>query len=286
MLSTPVPAAGFRLPLLRAFVTAVATLGLLAVAPGAHGIKGPVSGDGPEGQKVTVTRATGLDPAGTEVTVTGEGFDESIGIYVAVCVDNGPEKRPTPCLGGVDMSGATGSSGWFSSNPPSYGKDLAQPFGPGGSFELTTTVVAQDNLTDCLDEVAAPDGCVLATFADHTRIDNRSADVRIPLTFAAPGTAEPSGATTAPDGTTDAAETAPPTTAGPAASSASPVSATSSATSPSATSGGSAAGGAPLVWGGVGAVVVLGGIAFLLARRRTAATPGDAAPVDDGDRDA
>ncbi len=281
MLSTPVPAAGFGLPLLRAFVTAVATLGLLAVAPGAHGIEGPVSGDGPEGQKVTVTRATGLDPAGAEVTVTGEGFDESIGIYVAVCVDNGPEKRPTPCLGGVDMSGATGSSGWFSSNPPSYGKDLAQPFGPGGSFELTTTVVAQDNLTDCLDEVATPDGCVLATFADHTRIDNRSADVRIPLTFAAPGTAEPSGATTAPDGTTDAAETAPPTTAGPAASSASPVSATSSATS-----GGSAAGGAPLVWGGVGAVVVLGGIAFLLARRRTAATPGDAAPVDDGDRDA
>ena len=281
MLSTPVPAAGFGLPLLRAFVTAVATLGLLAVAPGAHGIEGPVSGDGPEGQKVTVTRATGLDPAGAEVTVTGEGFDESIGIYVAVCVDNGPEKRPTPCLGGVDMSGATGSSGWFSSNPPSYGKDLAQPFGPGGSFELTTTVVAQDNLTDCLDEVATPDGCVLATFADHTRIDNRSADVRIPLTFAAPGTAEPSGATTAPDGTTDAAETAPPTTAGPAASSASPVSATSSATS-----GGSAAGGAPLVWGGVGAVVVLGGIAFLLARRRTAATPGGAAPADDGDRDA
>ena len=238
-----------------------------------------------------MTRATDLDPAGTEVTVTGEGFDESIGIYVAVCVDNGLEKRPTPCLGGVDMSGATGSSGWFSSNPPSYGKDLAQPFGPGGSFELTTTVVAQDNLSDCLDEAAAPDGCVLATFADHTRIDNRSADVRIPLTFAAPGAAEPSGATTAPAGAAEAAETAPPTTEGPAVSSASPVSASSIVTSPSATSlsatsGGSAAGGAPLVWGGVGAVVVLGGIAFLLARRRTAATPGDAAPVDDGDRDA
>ena len=44
MLSTPVPAAGFRLPLLRAFVTAVTTLGLLAVAPGAHGTEGPVSG--------------------------------------------------------------------------------------------------------------------------------------------------------------------------------------------------------------------------------------------------
>ena len=280
MLSTPVPAAGLRLPLRRVLVTAVATLGLLAVAPGAHGAEGPFSGEGPEGQKVTVTRATGLDPAGTEVTVTGEGFDESIGIYVAVCVDNGPEKRPTPCLGGVDMAGTTGSSGWFSSNPPSYGKDLAQPFGPGGSFELTTTVVAQDNLTDCLDEVAAPDGCVLATFADHTRIDNRSADVRIPLTFAAPGTAEPSGATTAPAGAAEAAETAPPTTEGPAASSASPVPASSSATT--ADSGA----GATLVWGGVGAVVVLGGIAFLLARRRTAATPGDAAPVDDGDRDA
>ena len=178
------------------------------------------------------------------------------------------------------MSGATGSSGWFSSNPPSYGKDLAQPFGPGGSFELTTTVVAQDNLTDCLDEAAAPDGCVLATFADHTRIDNRSADVRIPLTFAAPGAAEPTDATTAPAETAEAAETAPPTTEGPAASSASPVPASSSATT--ADSGA----GATLVWGGVGAVVVLGGIAFLLARRRTAATPGDAAPVNDGDRDA
>lgn len=281
MLSTPVPAAGLRLPPRRALVTAVATLGLLAVAPGAHGAEGPVSGEGPEGQTVTVTRATDLDPTGTQVTVTGEGFDESIGIYVAVCVDNGPEKRPTPCLGGVDMSGTTGSSGWFSSNPPSYGKDLAQPFGRGGSFELTTTVVAQDNLTDCFDEVAAPDGCVLATFADHTRIDDRSADVRIPLTFAAPGTAEPTGATTAPAGTTGAAETTLGTTEGPVASTASPVPA-----SPSATSGGSTSSGAPLVWGGGGAVVVLGGIALLLARRRTVAPPGAADLANDGHRDA
>ncbi|PFG37048.1 hypothetical protein ATL41_1795 [Flavimobilis soli] len=285
MLRTPMPAAGSRLPFRRALVTAVATLGLLAVAPGAHAEEGPVTAEGPEGQSVTVTRANELDPTGAEVTVTGEGFDESIGIYVAVCVDNGPKKRPTPCLGGVDMSGTTGASGWFSSNPPSYGKDLAVPFGPGGSFELTTTVVAQDNLTDCLDEKTAPDGCVLATFADHSRIDNRSADVRIPLTFGEPGSGEPADETTQPAETTEPAEptepaeTTAPGSAGTTAPPATPVAGADE-------TDGSGSGPAPLILGGVGALVVIGGVAVILSRRRAAASAGGATGADDGGNDA
>jgi len=276
MLRTTVPAAGSRLLLRRALSTAVVMLGLLAVAPAAHGSDGPVTGDGPQGQKVTVSRTNDLDPTGAEVTVTGAGFDESIGIYVAVCVDNGPEKRPTPCLGGVDMSGSTGASGWFSSNPPSYGKDLAQPFGPDGTFELTMAVVAQDNLTDCLDEAAAPDGCVLATFADHSRIDNRSADVRVPLTFGEPGGATPTHEPSAP-GTEETPEAE--TTGADSRTEEAPAPTTTLAVEAPADAA-SGPSPAPLVLGGVGALVVLGVVGAIVGRRRSAARTSET-PLDD-----
>lgn len=161
--------------------------GLLALLPTAA-LAAPGTGEGADGQTLTVSATTGLDPAGTTVTVTGAGFEETVGIYVGVCVDNGPGERPTPCLGGVDMGGEGGSSGWVSSNPPSYGKDLVTPFGTGGTFALELTVQGADANVDCSDEAAAPRGCVLASFADHTRLTDRSADVRVPLTFGADGT--------------------------------------------------------------------------------------------------
>src|SRR5690625_2659929 len=151
------------------------------------------SASGPDGQQVTVTPSSGLDPDGQRVTVTGSGFDTSKGIYVGLCVDNGPGQAPSPCLGGVDMEGAGGASAWISSNPPAYGEGVATPFtetGGRGSFSVTLDVAARDAFTDCLDPQVAPNGCVIGTRADHTRTADRSADVRIPVSFATGGSAD------------------------------------------------------------------------------------------------
>lgn len=208
----PTVRASLRLP------TTLAVAGMLTLVPSVA-LGAPVSGEGADGQTLTVSATTDLDPAGTTLAVTGTGYDETIGIYVGVCVDNGPGKRPTPCLGGVDMGGEGGASAWVSSNPPTYGKDLVTPFGKGGTFELELTVQGADANVDCSDAAAAPRGCVLTSFADHTRLTDRSADVRVPLTFSAgsgsspsttePGTTEP---TTDPATTTEPATTAPSTT--------------------------------------------------------------------------
>lgn len=170
-----------------ALATALLAAGLLTAAPTAHASWAEVTVEGASGQVVTVSSVTDLDPAGTDVRVTGTGFDESKGIYVALCVDNGEDARPTPCLGGVDMTGEGGSSGWISSNPPTYGKGVAVPFEQGGSFDVVVHVAPADANVDCRDAAVAPRGCVLATFADHTRISDRSADALVPVTFAAEG---------------------------------------------------------------------------------------------------
>ncbi|MEV6287796.1 LPXTG cell wall anchor domain-containing protein [Kribbella sp. NPDC051770] len=154
---------------------------------------------GPQGQVVTVSRSQGLDPAGTSVTVRGRGFDLNKGIYVAFCVNKGPGQLPSPCLGGVDMQGASGTSAWISSNPPSYGEGLATPFtrsGGKGSFEVRLTVKAKDQFTNCLDQKVAPNGCVIGTRADHTRTADRTADVLIPVSFAGAGSSKPSATPT------------------------------------------------------------------------------------------
>ncbi|SEG63586.1 hypothetical protein SAMN05444920_103607 [Nonomuraea solani] len=161
-------------------------------------LAGPAQADsasatGPQGQTLTVSEAA-LDPAGEEITVTGAGFDAAKGIYVAVCLDKGAGQLATPCVGGVDMSGSSGSSKWISSNPPDYGKDLAMPYtdegGGKGGFSIRLGVKAKDDIgTDC---TAAGVKCVVYTRADHTRSADRTQDVRIPLTFSAGGGSTPS----------------------------------------------------------------------------------------------
>jgi LPXTG-motif cell wall-anchored protein len=174
-------------------------LALSLAVGGSVALTGPAaaatSGSGPDGQSVTVSKSQALDPAGETITVQGSGFDLGKGIYVVLCVDNGAGQAPSPCLGGVDMEGSGGSSAWISSNPPSYGEGLAQPFDEvdgKGSFSVRLTVAAQDEFTDCLDTSAAPRGCVVGTRADHTRTADRSADVRIPVTFRTPGSGDES----------------------------------------------------------------------------------------------
>ncbi|PAZ14403.1 immunoglobulin I-set domain protein [Streptomyces sp. SA15] len=133
---------------------------------------------GPEGQKLTVTPVNNLATEDQTLKITGSGYDEDKGIYVALCVDNGAGELPTPCIGGVDMTGGSHSSAWISSNPPDYGEELAIPYDEGGSFEVELTVDAKDEFTDCFKAT-----CVLATRADHTLSGDRSQDVKVPVGF-------------------------------------------------------------------------------------------------------
>ncbi|WP_405967203.1 hypothetical protein OG613_16510 [Streptomyces sp. NBC_00015] len=170
---------------------------------------------GPEGQKLTVSKSSGLDPAGETVTVTGSGYNTEKGVYVAFCVDNGAGKTPTPCVGGVDMSGESGASVWVSSNPPSYGEGLAEPYGGSaheGTFGVRLKVRAKDANTDC---TAAGVTCAVITRNDHTRGGDQTQTVRIPVTFGAAGatggsgaSATPSASATAGSGTTGGSGTA------------------------------------------------------------------------------
>lgn len=144
----------------------------------------PVTETGPSGASITVSQTTDLDPEGQALTVTGDGFDEAIGIYVTFCVVPEAGAQPTPCLGGIDMEGETGASAWISSDPPAYGEGLAVPYGPGGTFEVELAVSEADAFTDCGDAEVAPRGCAVVARADHTRTADRSQDVLVPVTFA------------------------------------------------------------------------------------------------------
>jgi hypothetical protein len=179
-------------------VAASAGLVLTVVSPAAAA----ESATGPEGQKLTVSKSSGLDPAGETVTVSGTGYNTEKGIYIAFCVDNGAGKTPTPCVGGVDMSGESGASQWVSSNPPSYGEGLAKPYtgsGHDGSFSVQIKVRAKDANTDCTESGVK---CAVITRNDHTRGGDQSQTVRIPVTFEGAGSA-----TTTPGATASASTT-------------------------------------------------------------------------------
>lgn len=141
---------------------------------------------GVDGQELTVSPVRDLDPAGSRLRVTGRGYDPAVGIYLAICVDQGPAQPPSPCVGGVDTSGESESAVWISDDPPPYGEDLAAPFGPGGSFSFDliatarTTDDAGTTVADCYDPNTR---CVVATRADHTNSAERRADVKVPIYF-------------------------------------------------------------------------------------------------------
>lgn len=150
--------------------------------------------------RIDVTPDSDLDPAGQVVTVRGEGYDTTKGIYVAWCVVPPPGQVPSPCGGGADQDGTSGSSVWVSSNPPPYGVGLARPYGLGGTFEVDVEVTRWINdEVDCL--VTA---CAVTTRNDHTRTNDRSQDVFHPVSFRAEPTAEPtSRSTPAPEPTAE-----------------------------------------------------------------------------------
>ncbi|MEE1765086.1 hypothetical protein [Streptomyces sp. SP18BB07] len=249
---------------LRAAPAAIAVASALTLFPAPSAMAAGGSATGPEGQKLTVSRSSGLDPDGETVTVSGTGYNTEKGIYVAFCVDNGAGKTPTPCVGGVDMSGDSGASVWVSSNPPSYGEGLAKPYqgsGHKGTFSVQVKVRAKDANTDCAKSGVT---CAVITRNDHTRGGDQSQTVRIPVAFAGAGgdsDADDPGT----DGTaTPSAGTSTTTTGGTGGTS----SDTGSSDEPLASTGSAAV---PLGITAAG-LVAAGGTAWLWARRRRTGT--------------
>lgn len=162
-------------------LTAAAFVAVLAATPAlsAQAATNVVTVKGGNGQTLTVTQAKKLSAKGQTVTVTGRHYDETVGIYVALCVLPAKGGIPTPCGGGVDKSGTSGASEWVSSNPPPYGLGLAVPYSVGGSFKVRLKVGPIIGAFDC-----RKIKCGIITKADHLNEEDRSADVVIPVTFA------------------------------------------------------------------------------------------------------
>ncbi|MFZ8910318.1 MAG: hypothetical protein ACO20A_06650 [Candidatus Nanopelagicales bacterium] len=133
---------------------------------------------GRKGQRLTVTPTRGLSPFGQTVKVSGRGFSELVGIYVGLCVMPRPGAKPTPCGGGVDQDGSSQASAWISSNPPPYGANLAKPYKRGGKFTVRIKVSPRIGSFDC--RVVR---CAVIARADHTRANDRTWDVAVPVTF-------------------------------------------------------------------------------------------------------
>jgi hypothetical protein len=114
---------------------------------------------------------------GQKVTLTGKGYNTRVGIYVTYCVIPPKGQRPEQC-GPFDITGQNNASFWISSNPPLYAAALVKPFGKGGTFKVSMAATRKIGDADC-----AIVRCAFTTRADHTRSDNRTADVFIPVKF-------------------------------------------------------------------------------------------------------
>jgi hypothetical protein len=132
---------------------------------------------GSHGETLNVSKSTNIK-SGDKLVISGQHFDETVGIYVAMCTIVKAGTLPSPCGGGIDETGATGASVWISSNPPSYGVGLARPFLPGGRFSVSLKVSPMIGKLDCRKVK-----CAIYVRADHTRGDDRTHDLYVPVNF-------------------------------------------------------------------------------------------------------
>jgi hypothetical protein len=130
---------------------------------------------GSQGQVLSVSKTS--VKSGTVVTVKGNYFDETVGIYLAFCVVPAKGKAPTPCGGGVNKAGLGEASFWISSNPPPYAVGLTEEFLPGGRFTQKVKISKRIGKFDCTKVK-----CAITVRADHLRSNDRTSDLFIPIT--------------------------------------------------------------------------------------------------------
>jgi hypothetical protein len=138
----------------------------------------------PVAQAATVKRAEGqslsvsatIAKSGSMINVSGNRFDETVGIYLAFCVVPKKGQLPTPCGGGVNKAGIGEASFWISSNPPPYAVGLTEEFLPGGRFSQKVQVSKKIGKFDCTKVK-----CAITVRADHLRGADRNYDMFIPM---------------------------------------------------------------------------------------------------------
>lgn len=130
---------------------------------------------GSQGQVLSVSKTS--VKSGTVVTVKGNYFDETVGIYLAFCVIPAKGKAPTPCGGGINKAGLGEASFWISSNPPPYAVGLTEEFLPGGRFTQKIKISKRIGKFDCTKVK-----CAITVRADHLRSNDRTSDLFIPIT--------------------------------------------------------------------------------------------------------
>ena len=138
-------------------------------------ISNAVSVKGSQGQVLSVSKTT--VKGGSVVTVKGNYFDETVGIYLAFCVIPAKGQAPTPCGGGINKAGLSEASFWISSNPPPYAVGLTEEFLPGGRFMQKVKISKKIGKFDCTKVK-----CAITVRADHLRSNDRSSDLFIPIT--------------------------------------------------------------------------------------------------------
>jgi hypothetical protein len=131
---------------------------------------------GAQGQTLSVSKTT--VKAGSVVTVKGNFFDETVGIYLAFCVIPAKGKAPTPCGGGINKAGLSEASFWISSNPPPYAIGLTEEFLPGGRFTQKVKISKKIGKFDCTIVK-----CSITVRSDHLRSNYRSSYLFIPITI-------------------------------------------------------------------------------------------------------
>lgn len=139
-------------------------------------ISNAVSVKGSQGQVLSVSKTT--VKSGSVVTVKGNYFDETVGIYLAFCVIPAKGQAPTPCGGGINKAGLSEASFWISSNPPPYAVGLTEEFLPGGRFMQKVKISKKIGKFDCTKVK-----CAITVRADHLRSNDRSSDLFIPITI-------------------------------------------------------------------------------------------------------
>ena len=151
----------------------VALLAALAL-----GVSGASAVTGIHGEQLTTSKSTGIK-SGQLIEVSGKGFNTKVGIYVEMCQVVPAGTLPTTCGGGVNLSGSGAASFWISSNPPSYGRNLAIPYKVGGVFSVGLKVQPLIGKVDCRKVQ-----CAIYIRADHTRTQDRTHDIKLPISFA------------------------------------------------------------------------------------------------------
>ena len=148
---------------------------VLVISISSMPISAATSIKGSQGQVMSVSKTT--VKSGSVVTVRGNFFDETVGIYLAFCVIPVKGKAPTPCGGGVNKAGLSEASFWISSNPPPYAIGLTEEFLPGGRFTQKVKISKKIGKFDCTKVK-----CAITVRADHLRSNDRSSDLFIPIT--------------------------------------------------------------------------------------------------------